>query len=123
MSVQAVSGRKGVRGVGVEWGMERPVGWGIREGLNLRDVQGCHWLTQPEGLEGSEGQDLGTWLALAHTHPASTGEVGPPWGHSPHQAQASGNSAGPRIGEVLGSARGRAPGTPEGGTKAPSWQD
>lgn len=123
MSVQVVSGRKGVRGVGVEWGMERFVGWGIREVFNLRDVQGCYWFIQLEGLEGFEGQDLGIWLVLVYIYFVSIGEVGFFWGYSLYQVQVLGNLVSFRIGEVLGLVRGRVLGIFEGGIKVFLWQD
>lgn len=91
----------------------RRVCWlGGQEGFSLRDEQRCYGPTQPEGLEGSEKQDLGPWLASAHTQPCQqVWGVGPPRGHSSHQAQASSHSVSPRIGEALGSARERKPST------------
>lgn len=34
---------------------------GITTGFPLMDMQGCSWLTRPEGQQESEGQDLGPY--------------------------------------------------------------
>lgn len=57
----AVSRMKGARGAGVAWGL------GGHGGLQSEHEQRCHGPTQPEGLEGSEKQDLEPWLASAHS--------------------------------------------------------